>query len=101
LEIHDRLRRLYADGLSALADLRAERGDGAGAIDALERLVRAEELREDAHRRLMLALARAGARDRAVRHYERMVRLLRDELDAAPEPETVALYDRIRHAETV
>jgi len=101
LEIHDRLRRLYVDALSALADLRAGRGDGAGAIDALERLVRAEELREDAHRRLMLALARAGARDRAVRHYERLVRLLRDELDAAPEPETVALCDRIRQAETV
>jgi predicted ATPase/DNA-binding SARP family transcriptional activator len=101
LEIHDRLRRLYVDGLSALADLRAERGDHAGAIEALERLVRAEELREDAHRRLMLILARTGARDRAVRHYERLVRLLREELDAAPEPETAAVYDRIRRAEAV
>ncbi|HEU0051906.1 MAG TPA: BTAD domain-containing putative transcriptional regulator, partial [Longimicrobium sp.] len=99
LEVHDRLRRLYVDALSALADLRAARGDDAGAIDALERLVRVEELREDAHRRLMLALVRSGARDRAVRHHERLVRLLRDELEAEPEPETAALYERILRAE--
>jgi len=89
------------DGLSALADLWTERGDLAGAIDALERLVRVEELREDAHRRLMLALARTGARDRAVRHYERLLRLLREELDADPEPETAAVYEKIRRAEAL
>ena len=101
LEIHDRARRLYADALSALADARAGLGDPAGAVAALERLVRAEELREDAHRRLMVALARTGARDRALRHYERLVRLLREELDADPEPETAAVHDRIRRAEEV
>jgi predicted ATPase/DNA-binding SARP family transcriptional activator len=90
LEIHDRLRRLYVDGLSALADLQME-DDPAAAAGTLERLVRIEDLREDAHRRFMLCLARTGRRDAALRHYARLVTLLREELDAEPEPETRAL----------
>ncbi|HEX8693340.1 MAG TPA: BTAD domain-containing putative transcriptional regulator [Longimicrobium sp.] len=97
LEVHDRLRRLYVDGLSALGGLLMERGDFAGAADVFERLVRREELGEDAHRRLMLCLARAGQRDRALRVYERLRALLRQELDAEPEAETAALAEEIRH----
>jgi predicted ATPase/DNA-binding SARP family transcriptional activator len=94
LEVHDRLRRLYVDGLSALADLQMQ-DDPAAAAGTLERLVRVEDLREDAHRRLMLCLARTGRRDAALRHYARLVTLLRVELDAGPEPETRALAEEI------
>jgi DNA-binding SARP family transcriptional activator len=99
LEIHDRLRRLYVDALSALADRWIGRGEHARAIPVLERLVVKENLSEDAHRRLMLALAKTGQRDRALRHYERLSALLREELDAAPEPETAVLLDSIRRGE--
>ncbi len=42
-----------------------------------------------------------GQRAEALRHYERLVRLLAAELDAEPEEETTALYDRLRQAEPV
>jgi predicted ATPase/DNA-binding SARP family transcriptional activator len=98
MEIHDHLRRLYVDGLGALADLQMESGDFAGAAETLERLVTREELREDAYRRLMHCLTRTGQRDRALRHYARLQLLLREELQAEPEPETRALAERIRGA---
>lgn len=98
LEIHDHARRLFVDGLSALADLQIGHEDLAGAVDTLERLVTKEDLREEAYRRLMICLARGGRRDRALRHHDRLVRLLRDELDVEPEPETDALAAQIREA---
>lgn len=96
LEVHDRLRRLYVDGLGALADLKMEAGDFRRAAEILEVLTRKEELREDAVRRLMLCLVRMNQRDRALRQYARLVELLRDELDAEPEPETQELAERLR-----
>jgi DNA-binding SARP family transcriptional activator len=96
LEIHDRLRRLYVDGLSRLAELQIAGGDPARAAATLEALVEKEDLREDAHRRLMECYVAGGERDRALRHYESFVTLLREELDAAPEAATVELAARIR-----
>jgi DNA-binding SARP family transcriptional activator len=98
MEIHDHLRRLYVDGLGALADLQMESGDLPGAAETLERLVTREELREDAYRLLMHCLTRAGQRERALRHYARLQLLLRDELQAEPDPETRELAERIRGA---
>jgi DNA-binding SARP family transcriptional activator len=98
MEVHDHLRRLYVDGLAALADLQMESDDFPGAAETLERLVTREELREDAYRRLMHCLTRAGQRDRALRHYARLQLLLREELEAEPEPETRELAERIRAA---
>jgi DNA-binding SARP family transcriptional activator len=57
-------------------------------------------LNEEAHRRLMSAWARGGDRVRALQHYQRLVTLLRDELDAEPEPETVAVHEALRLANT-
>ncbi|HZG42903.1 MAG TPA: bacterial transcriptional activator domain-containing protein, partial [Longimicrobium sp.] len=98
LEVHDRLRRLYVDGLSALADAQAARGDYETAARTLERLVQKEDLDEDAHRRLMRALAQSGRRDRALRHFDHLAALLRRELDADPDPETAGLAREIRDA---
>jgi predicted ATPase/DNA-binding SARP family transcriptional activator len=98
LEVHDRLRRLYVDGLSALADAQAAGGDHETAARTLERLVQKEDLDEDAHRRLMRALAQSGRRDRALRHFEQLAALLRRELDADPDPETAGLAREIRDA---
>lgn len=96
LDVRARLRRLYVAGLSALADLHIERDDLRRASDTLEVLVQAENLQENAYRRLMLCLARTGQRDRALRHYHRLVTLLNDELDAQPEPATEQLAEQIR-----
>jgi predicted ATPase/DNA-binding SARP family transcriptional activator len=91
----DRLRRLYLDvGMALGSVMEPDEPDGAAAL--YEALVAREELDEELHRRLMGLRARSGDRVRALRHYERLVALLQGTLDAEPEPETVALYDRIR-----
>jgi predicted ATPase/DNA-binding SARP family transcriptional activator len=101
LDIRDRLRQAYLGGLSRLADLYIEAGDPLAATTVLERLVRADDLREDGHRRLMLCYARAGQRERALRQFERLTKTLASELDAKPERQSVQLAERIRRAEEV
>jgi predicted ATPase/DNA-binding SARP family transcriptional activator len=96
LEVHDRLRRLYVDGLAALADMQMAEGDAPGATVTLESLVQKEDLNEHAYRRLLLCLAQTGRRDQALRHYARLMTLLENELQAEPEEETMALAEQIR-----
>jgi predicted ATPase/Tfp pilus assembly protein PilF len=56
--------------------------------------------REEAHRQLMLLLARSGQRSAALRQYETCRRILADELGVEPGAETRVLYERIRAAES-
>jgi DNA-binding SARP family transcriptional activator/tetratricopeptide (TPR) repeat protein len=91
----DRLRRLYLDVSIALGTtLEATDPDAAAAL--YETLVAREELDEELHRRMMRLRVRGGDRVLALRHYQRLVTLLRHTLDADPEPETVELYEQIR-----
>jgi predicted ATPase/DNA-binding SARP family transcriptional activator len=92
------LQRLYVDASLRLAAMLEARGDDAAAVEICRELVARDDLNEEAHRRLMSLWARGGDRVHAIRHYERLVALLREVLDAEPEPETVALYDSIRNA---
>ena len=101
LELQAHLRQRHRDALATLAGLRLDGGDPAAAVDVLERLILLEPLREDAHRRLMIAYARLGQRDRALDQYGQLLAVLDDELDAAPERATVELAARIRRAEPV
>jgi predicted ATPase/DNA-binding SARP family transcriptional activator len=98
LELRDRLGRLYGDGLLALGELLLQAEQWAEAAAVFQQVVRREELREEGHRRLMLCLARAGERGQALRHYDRLVTLLREELGVEPEAETTALYERLRQS---
>jgi DNA-binding SARP family transcriptional activator len=100
-ELRDRLRRLWTDGMLALGGLLAQEGRDSDAADVYRRLVVREELHEEAYRRLMTSLARAGERAQAMRAYDRLATLLRTDLDAEPEPETTALRERIRKAAPV
>ena len=96
LESRDALRRLYVDGLVALGESASKREDYSGAAEIFRRAVAADALNEGAHRRLMRALTRSGERGEALRHYERLVALLRRELQAEPEARTTDLYDTLR-----
>lgn len=51
---------------------------------------------EEAHRQLMLALANSGQRNAALTQYEQCRAVLAAELGVEPEPETTALYQRLR-----
>lgn len=99
-EHRDRLRRLAMELTLAIGAVMEGRQDHVGAAELYRVLVAREELHEEAHRRLMLAWARAGDRVRALQHYQRLVDLLREELDAEPEAETAAVYESLRLAET-
>lgn len=90
------LHELAVQGLLALADNRLAARQFAAAVDLLRRLLALDPWREEAHRKLMLALARNSQRSAALAQYRDCRRILADELDAPPLPETTALYDRIR-----
>jgi predicted ATPase/DNA-binding SARP family transcriptional activator len=100
-EWRDRALARYIELLSIRADRAFRRSDHAEALRLYQILVAREELREDLQRRLMQCLARMGERTRALRHGDRLVALLQEELGADPDPETLELCERLRRAETV
>ena len=64
-------------------------------VAAARRLLALEPWREEAHRQLMLLLARSGQRSAALAQYEACRRALAEELGAEPARETVGLYQRL------
>src|SRR5207253_8708215 len=76
------------------------RGDDRLAEKRLRSAISADPLREDAHRGLMTALARLGRQAEALRCYEHCRRVLREELGAAPSPETQAVYEQLLAGQT-
>lgn len=68
------------------------------AIEAANHLLALDAWREEAHRQLMLALARSGQRSAALAQYETCRRILQKELGVEPSTETQALYQRLRAA---
>jgi predicted ATPase/DNA-binding SARP family transcriptional activator len=94
----ERLRELAQRALHVLATQHAARGEYSAAIASVTRLLALDPWREEAHRQLMLLLARNGQRAAALTQYEVCRRVLRDELGVEPMPETTALYERIRTA---
>jgi DNA-binding SARP family transcriptional activator len=98
-EHREQAHRLYVETSLALgAALEADEPDAAAAL--YQETAARDELNEELHRRLMCLWSSSGQRIRALRHYDRLVTLLNDILDAEPEPETVELYERIRAAGT-
>jgi predicted ATPase/DNA-binding SARP family transcriptional activator len=94
--IRERLHQAACRAFERLSDHLAQRGDIAAAIARVRRQIELDPLQEDAHRRLIALLATTGQRGAALEQYQQCARLLLDELDVEPEPETTALYLRIR-----
>ena len=69
--------------------------EGPARIDMARRLVQADNLREASHRHLMEAYVAAGERSQALRHYEKLRKLLHEELGVAPSPEIEELRKKI------
>ncbi|HEY5155330.1 MAG TPA: BTAD domain-containing putative transcriptional regulator, partial [Acidimicrobiales bacterium] len=67
----------------------------AAARDASRLLVKMVPLRESGHRLLMRALAAEGNTAEALRVYENLTRMLRDELGVSPSDLTRATYDEL------
>ena len=81
--------------LHGMAEVLERRGAYNEAADLLRDVLQQDPTREAVHRQLMLLYARMGTPDQAVRQFHSCEAVLRRELDLAPQPETVSLYDEI------
>jgi DNA-binding SARP family transcriptional activator len=89
-----RLSGLHARALEAYAASTLGLGgtELPAAVRSSRELVRLEPFRESGWRLLLRALAAEGNRAEALREYDRLRRLLRDELGTAPSPATQELH---------
>lgn len=95
----EELRGKYIEALIRLADLYAGQGGYEEAIELYKKALVQDDYREDVHRRVMRCYALAGNRGAAIRHYQLLARFLEEDLGLGPMPETVALYQGIRHGD--
>jgi predicted ATPase/DNA-binding SARP family transcriptional activator len=93
------LRRRCLDALAHLAGHALAAGDLAAACAYAYRQLQIDNLRENAYRQLMTALALDGQRTEALAHYQACRRLLRDALGVEPSSQTRSLYERIASGE--
>jgi DNA-binding SARP family transcriptional activator len=97
----ERLTDLHSAVLTGLADECLNRGDLIGAGLRARELVEIDPLNEGAHRRLIVALARAGRRSNALRQFLECRRALAEQLGVEPASETARLQQRILAGEPV
>ena len=90
----ERFRQVSLHALEALSELLVRGGQLARALEAALSAVRAEPLRESAHRALIRVHLAEGNRGEAQRQYELCRRLLCERLDTAPSPQLEALLER-------
>lgn len=94
--LRETLRQIWLDALARLSAGLSAAGLLDDALAYARRWQQAEPLDENAVRHLMMLSARKGDRPRALQIYQEFARLLEEELDADPLPETRSLYDAIR-----
>jgi TolB-like protein/DNA-binding SARP family transcriptional activator len=91
-----RLQGLALDAMIRLGELELASGNAEAAMRAADRAIAANDVREDAHRLRMRALAMGERRPDALRHYEHVAALLKRELDVEPDAATKALARELR-----
>ena len=90
------LRQKLADALTTLSDDYCALGQPEKAIPYARRLISLDPLNESAHRQLMEVYLQAGQHSAALKQYQTCEQILRKELNLDPQPETRALYKKIR-----
>lgn len=98
--LRHRLQSKMLSALERVARYAEWRGDFAQAVEATHHQIELEPLRELPHRELMRLLALSGQQGAARLQYESLRRLLHTEVGAIPEPESTALYQKIRATPT-
>lgn len=93
-----RLAALFARALERAAEERMAAGSPAGAVDAWRRLAAQDPCDSRIALQLMEALDRAGDRAGAIAHARIHERLVREEMEADPDPAVHALAERLRTA---
>ena len=64
-------------------------------ISTAQQLIEIDPADEDAHRYLIESMNAAGDRSGAIRQYQRLIRILKSELEVEPDPTTVQLMSKI------
>jgi DNA-binding SARP family transcriptional activator/predicted ATPase len=96
-----RLQELALGGLLRLGEQELADGRGEAALKTGQRAITLNNLREDAHRLIVRALAAAGRKAEALKHYQDLVALLERELNAEPDAATRLLAIDLRGAQPV
>jgi len=93
------LRGQLAGALTSLSEDYCALGQAEKAIPYARRLITLDPLNESAHRRVMNVYLQAGQLSAALKQYQLCEEILRKELNIDPQPETRALYKKIRKRE--
>ncbi|MEW6277875.1 MAG: bacterial transcriptional activator domain-containing protein, partial [Candidatus Eremiobacterota bacterium] len=94
----EQCRERYLYMLKTVAELSLTQGDLEKSEGFYRRALQVGPLREDLHQGLMVCLWRQGRRTEALRQYDECARLVRQELDADPLPDTQRLVQALRKA---
>jgi len=97
----ERLRVAYLDTLDRLSHIYLDRGQYAACETLCQLILARDNCREDAHCLLMRCYSRQDQYHLALRQYQACVEALHTELDVAPAPATMQLYERIRRHERI
>ncbi|HXQ39302.1 MAG TPA: BTAD domain-containing putative transcriptional regulator, partial [Anaerolineales bacterium] len=95
----EELRHKLSSALIMLSDDYCLLGKAEQAIPYARRLITLDPLNESSHRQLMNVYIQAGQHSAALKQYQACEALLRKELGVDPQPETQALYKKIRKRE--
>jgi DNA-binding SARP family transcriptional activator/tetratricopeptide (TPR) repeat protein len=93
------LQQLYVKLLHETVEIAQKEGDYDIGLQYSRRLVQVDPYWESARRQLMQLLTYTNRANEALQQYEEFAQLLAEELDATPEEETTALYQKIRSRE--
>jgi class 3 adenylate cyclase len=91
----DRLLELALGALVRLGEQELADGHAEHALKAGQRAIALNNMREDAHRLIVQALAAAGRKAEALKHYENLVALLKRELNTEPDAATTSLVAQL------
>lgn len=94
----ERFQRLAVNVWQQLVEYHLQHGNYAAGIEHAVRLLETDPLNENAHRQMMLLLARNNQRHSAMQQYNACVAVLNEELGVPPSGETTRLYEQIRSA---
>jgi predicted ATPase len=93
------LRDDFSRALTMLVEACLARGEAETAIPYARRLVSLDPLNESANRWMMEVYVQAGQHAAALKQFQTCQGILRRELEIDPQPETLALYKKIRKGE--